>query len=334
MMLLPSGRSNSDVYPLQNSANTTATSAGGAATGGGSGGGTGVGGGAGGATSKPKPLLLTRTSSPQLTTLPTTNGSVVHATPTRSNGFPQPQSSGIAATTGTSIATATPATSATSTGTEAPLTTTELGIGTVTGNGTGIYGPLLGQSHGGVIAGVAGNWPEIDGHLEAIQEKLKPGWSVHVGKEGRLYYCNAPTGTNNHLLADVLGWDANRLPEEVEVVRQELTATCESQVNLFVCQPMAHCVLPGRKSTLLSAGKRAKLRSRPSRVRFAESVCVNGAPLFPPSAFSLGDICVPPMANVLKVFLENGQTKSFKYDATTTVQDVVSSLLDKLCLCW
>lgn len=39
-----------------------------------------------------------------------------------------------------------------------------------------------------------------------------------------------------------------------------------------------------------------------------------------PSAFSLGDLCVPPMANVLKVFLENGQTKSFKYDNTTTVQ--------------
>lgn len=134
----------------------------------------------------------------------------------------------------------------------------------------------------------------------------------------------------------------------------ELVRACDTQVSLLVCQPMAHCVLPGRKSTLLSAGKRAKLRTRPSRVRFAESVCVNGAPLFPvspappgwspvmtllavtllqPSAFSLGDICVPPMANVLKVFLENGQTKSFKYDATTTVQDVVSSLLDKLCLC-
>lgn len=39
-----------------------------------------------------------------------------------------------------------------------------------------------------------------------------------------------------------------------------------------------------------------------------------------PSAFSLGDLCVPPMANVLKVFLENGQTKSFKYDNSTTVQ--------------
>lgn len=29
---------------------------------------------------------------------------------------------------------------------------------------------------------------------------------------------------------------------------------------------------------------------------------------------------MPQMANVLKVFLENGQTKSFKYDSTTTVR--------------
>jgi FERM and PDZ domain-containing protein 4 len=36
------------------------------------------------------------------------------------------------------------------------------------------------------------------------------------------------------------------------------------------------------------------------------------------------------MPNVLKVFLENGQTKSFKYDANTTVQDVTESLLEKL----
>lgn len=42
-----------------------------------------------------------------------------------------------------------------------------------------------------------------------------------------------------------------------------------------------------------------------------------------PSAFSLGDLCVPQMANVLKVFLENGQTKSFKYDTTTTVQVIL-----------
>ncbi|XP_058118105.1 uncharacterized protein LOC131288158 [Anopheles ziemanni] len=111
----------------------------------------------------------------------------------------------------------------------------------------------------------------------------------------------------------------------------QLVRNCETSVTLLVCQPQLYNAV-GRKSTLLSAGKKAKLKSRPIRVRFAESVCVNGAPLFPPSAFSLGDLCVPPMANVLKVFLENGQTKSFKYDSTTTVQNVVTSLRDKLCL--
>ena len=36
------------------------------------------------------------------------------------------------------------------------------------------------------------------------------------------------------------------------------------------------------------------------------------------------------MPNVLKVFLENGQTKSFKYDGSTTVRDVIDSLQAKL----
>lgn len=35
-----------------------------------------------------------------------------------------------------------------------------------------------------------------------------------------------------------------------------------------------------RKSALLSAAKKAKLKSNPSRVRFAESVDINGSPLF------------------------------------------------------
>ena len=36
------------------------------------------------------------------------------------------------------------------------------------------------------------------------------------------------------------------------------------------------------------------------------------------------DSVVPLMPNVLKVFLENGQTKSFKYDSSTTVQVMCS----------
>ncbi|XP_049820485.1 uncharacterized protein LOC109608589 isoform X2 [Aethina tumida] len=125
----------------------------------------------------------------------------------------------------------------------------------------------------------------------------------------------------------VNGEDVKTAPREHVI---SLVRACTKTVRLVVCQPPEQ--QGARKSTLLSASKRARLRSKPSRVRFAESVCVNGAPLFPPSAFSLGDLCVPPMANVLKVFLENGQTKSFKYDAWTTVQDVVTSLETKLCL--
>nr|XP_032516782.1 uncharacterized protein LOC116769710 isoform X2 [Danaus plexippus plexippus] len=106
---------------------------------------------------------------------------------------------------------------------------------------------------------------------------------------------------------------------------------CTNRVTLKVCQP-ARSGDPARKSAFLSAAKRARLRARPPRVRFADSVQLNGAPMYPPSAFSLGDLCLPPMANVLKVFLENGQTKSFKYDTTTTVADVVTSLKDKLCI--
>ncbi|KAF7283189.1 hypothetical protein GWI33_001207 [Rhynchophorus ferrugineus] len=128
-------------------------------------------------------------------------------------------------------------------------------------------------------------------------------------------------------ILSVNGEDVKTAPREHVI---SLVRSCAETVTLEVCQPAEQQGV--RKSTLLSATKRARLKSKPSRVRFAESVCVNGAPLFPPSAFSLGDLCVPPMANVLKVFLENGQTKSFKYDAWTTVQDVVNSLQSKLCI--
>ncbi|KAL1491758.1 hypothetical protein ABEB36_012308 [Hypothenemus hampei] len=128
-------------------------------------------------------------------------------------------------------------------------------------------------------------------------------------------------------ILSVNGEDVKSAPREHVI---SLVRSCTQSVTLEVCQPTEQQGV--RKSTLLSATKKARLRSRPSRVRFAESVCVNGAPLFPPSAFSLGDVCLPQMANVLKVFLENGQTKSFKYDTWTTVQDVVNSLQAKLCI--
>lgn len=123
----------------------------------------------------------------------------------------------------------------------------------------------------------------------------------------------------------VNGEDVASAPREHVI---SLVRACESHVELLVCQPAQQNGT--RKSTLLSASKRARLRNKPCRVRFAESVCINEPPLFPTSAFSLDELRVMPTANVLKVFLENGQTKSFKYDAWTTVNDVLNSIASKL----
>jgi len=118
-----------------------------------------------------------------------------------------------------------------------------------------------------------------------------------------------------------------------------LVRNCRDRVTLVVCQPPldnSSC----RKSALLSAAKKAKLKSNPSRVRFAESIDIsngdgdgggNGAGDAASSGSGKGHDSVQTlMPNVLKVFLENGQTKSFKYDSSTTVQDVIDSLVAKL----
>ncbi|XP_050348297.1 uncharacterized protein LOC126772154 [Nymphalis io] len=266
--------------------------------------------------------------------------------------------------------------------------------------------------------------------LERLQTELKDGWTVHTGRDGRLYYCNhitrtaswlppveswpvkegdspqdedLPYGweqaldsrgksyyinhvnkTTTYVAPEGISCESPPAPRDVVLERDpelgfgfvagsekpvlvrfvtdnspsvgklepgdqilgvngedvstaarehviSAVRACTERVTLRVCQPARSGNL-ARRSAFLSAAKRARLRARPPRVRFADSVQLNGAPMYPPSAFSLGDLCLPPMANVLKVFLENGQTKSFKYDTTTTVADVVTSLKDKLCI--
>ncbi|GFY71176.1 FERM and PDZ domain-containing protein 4 [Trichonephila inaurata madagascariensis] len=123
-------------------------------------------------------------------------------------------------------------------------------------------------------------------------------------------------------ILQINGEDVLKSPRERVI---ELVRSCKHSVKLKVCQPITNNTT--RKSALLTAAKKAKLKSNPSRVRFAEGVVINGSPLYCPSPF---DSHVPFMPNVLKVFLENGQTKSFKYDSTTTVQDVLNVLQEKL----
>lgn len=97
-------------------------------------------------------------------------------------------------------------------------------------------------------------------------------------------------------ILEVNGEDVKEAPRDHVI---QLVRNCEDSVTLVVCQPQL-CTTVGRKSTLLSAGKKAKLKSKRIRVRFAESVCVNGAPLFPVSIYRRH--CAPPLLHQLFFF--------------------------------
>ncbi|NWW29844.1 FRPD1 protein, partial [Panurus biarmicus] len=81
------------------------------------------------------------------------------------------------------------------------------------------------------------------------------------------------------------------------------------------------CTSGGPKSSFLTAEKRARLKTNPVKVRFAEEVLLNG--------HSQGSSLLF-MPNVLKVYLENGQTKAFRFEKSTTVKDILLTLQEKL----
>ncbi|XP_071787301.1 uncharacterized protein [Asterias amurensis] len=106
-------------------------------------------------------------------------------------------------------------------------------------------------------------------------------------------------------------------PYIIERIRQS-----SETIRLTVIQP--YIDKTGLKSSFLSANKKQKLKSKPSKVRFADNVKAAAvAPgKSPPSLVYL--------PSVLKVYLENGQTKSFKYDNKTSVKEVLKNLKEKL----
>ncbi|XP_062391043.1 FERM and PDZ domain-containing protein 4 [Sardina pilchardus] len=100
----------------------------------------------------------------------------------------------------------------------------------------------------------------------------------------------------------------------------DLVRSCKESIVLTVVQPY-----PSPKSAFISAAKKAKLKSNPVKVRFAEEVIINGQ-----VPESVKDNSLLFMPNVLKVYLENGQTKSFKFDCNTSIKDVIMTLQEKL----
>ncbi|XP_057705426.1 FERM and PDZ domain-containing protein 3 isoform X3 [Corythoichthys intestinalis] len=102
----------------------------------------------------------------------------------------------------------------------------------------------------------------------------------------------------------------------------DLVRRCKDIIVLTVLQPHQ-----SPKSAFISAAKKARLRTNPPKVRFSEQVSISD-----PDSTMLKDDSLLLIPNVLKVFLENGQIKSFTFDSRTTVRDVISSLQDRLSL--
>ncbi|XP_026126876.1 FERM and PDZ domain-containing protein 4-like isoform X3 [Carassius auratus] len=100
----------------------------------------------------------------------------------------------------------------------------------------------------------------------------------------------------------------------------DLVRSCKESIILTVVQPYS-----SPKSAFISAAKKAKLKSNPVKVRFAEEVIINGQ-----VPETVKDNSLLFMPNVLKVYLENGQTKSFKFDCNTSIKDVILTLQEKL----
>ncbi|CAK6450667.1 unnamed protein product [Pipistrellus nathusii] len=100
----------------------------------------------------------------------------------------------------------------------------------------------------------------------------------------------------------------------------DLVRSCKESILLTVIQPY-----PSPKSAFISAAKKARLKSNPVKVRFSEEVIINGQ-----VSETVKDNSLLFMPNVLKVYLENGQTKSFRFDSSTSIKDVIMTLQEKL----
>ncbi|CAM9314703.1 unnamed protein product, partial [Lampetra planeri] len=118
-------------------------------------------------------------------------------------------------------------------------------------------------------------------------------------------------------IVEVNGHAVGRAPRGAVV---HLVRSCRDRMELGLA-PMD----TSAKSAFLRPSTRERLRNNPARVRFAERGPAGGD-----AAPQQQEHHLLFMPKVLKVYLENGQTKSFKFDSSTTVRDVVRWLQEKL----
>ncbi|XP_072554019.1 FERM and PDZ domain-containing protein 1-like isoform X2 [Paramormyrops kingsleyae] len=150
--------------------------------------------------------------------------------------------------------------------------------------------------------------PRLDSHGFEISDQcplLVTEVTAGGPADGRLVQGDQVLTINNIVTDDLSAEQA------AEIIRESWDC-----VTLMVLRHTA-----GPKSSFMTAEKRARLRSNPVKVHFAEEVVVNGHTQGNSLLF---------LPNVLKVYLENGQTKAFKFEAKTTVKEIVLTLKEKL----
>ncbi|XP_072318777.1 FERM and PDZ domain-containing protein 1 [Eucyclogobius newberryi] len=143
----------------------------------------------------------------------------------------------------------------------------------------------------------------LSSHTPIVVQDITPGGPA----DGRLVPGDRLVKINNVCADDLTPAQA------AEIIRE-----CHDTLTMTVLRTML-----GPKSSFITPEKKAKLKCNPVKVRFAEEVEVNGQ--------SQGNSLLF-LPNVLKVYLENGQTKAFKFDPSTTVKDIVMTLKEKLSL--
>ncbi|XP_063045685.1 FERM and PDZ domain-containing protein 3 [Engraulis encrasicolus] len=180
---------------------------------------------------------------------------------------------------------------------------------------------MLEESHDGVNSLTAGSARQV-----CLQRHPTHGFGFIAGSERPVVVRSVSTDgpSDGKLLPGDQILAVNGEPVH-DVIRErviDLVRRCKDSIVLTVIQPQQ-----SPKSAFISAAKKARLRTNPPKVRFSEQVSISD-----PDSTMLKDDSLLLIPNVLKVFLENGQIKSFTFDSRTTVRDVISSLQDRLSL--
>ncbi|KAM9642595.1 FERM and PDZ domain-containing protein 1 [Trichechus inunguis] len=153
------------------------------------------------------------------------------------------------------------------------------------------------------------------------KDALLQDYGFHISESLPLTVVAVTAGGNAHgklFPGDQILQMNNEPAEDLSCERAiDILREAEDSVSITVVR----CMSGVPKSSFLTEEKRARLKTNPVKVHFAEEVLISG--------HSQGSslLCMP---NVLKVYLENGQTKAFKFEADTTVKDIILTVKEKL----